>query len=203
LTSSSLFFLSFSSKIMFSRLALALAATATFFTVASAQLQILSPGGSNEWWIANSTNLLTWNCNQNTDPNQQNFTVLVNNPTNPDLPSAFAIISIEENFVCDLLVTASQMGALPAGTGYVVQFANPLNNTDVYVQSASFEIKPFGSTYPSTTASESSSPTSSGSSSSASPTSGKSTTSNDGAILKASMGYATAFAVAVVGIYLL
>jgi len=188
---------------MFSRLALALAATATLFTVASAQLQILSPGGSNEWWIANSTNLLTWNCNQNTDPNQQNFTVLVNNPTNPDLPSAFAIISIEENFVCDLLVTASQMGALPAGTGYVVQFANPLNNTDVYAQSSSFEIKPFGSTYPSTTASESSSPTSTGSGSSASATSGKSTTSNDGAILKASMGYATAFAVAVVGIYLL
>lgn len=26
--------------------------------------------------VANSTNLLTWNCNQNTDPNQQNFTVL-------------------------------------------------------------------------------------------------------------------------------
>jgi len=188
---------------MFSRLALALAVIATLFTVACAQVQILSPGGSNEWWIANSTNLLTWNCNQNTDPNQQNFTVLVQNPTNPQLPSALAIIAIQENFDCSLLVLASQMGALPVGTGYVVEFANPLNSTDVYTTSDAFEIKAMGSAYPSTTASESGSATSTGSSSSASPTSAKSSSSNDGAILQASLGYATAFAAAVVGMYLL
>ncbi|KAJ3912409.1 hypothetical protein F5877DRAFT_72426 [Lentinula edodes] len=182
----SYFFLVTYHKAMMARLPLALAVASTLVHVASAQLQVLSPGGDNLWWVADNENLLVWNCNES---QEQTFTVLVDNP---NMASALAIIAEQPNYVCSLLVTKDQMGGLPVGTGYVVQLANPLNGTDVYAQSSAFEIKAAGSAYPSTTVSPESAtftPSSSGSSSSATTTSSDSTSSssNDGFGVKASM----------------
>ncbi|KAJ3932300.1 MAG: hypothetical protein NXY57DRAFT_129559 [Lentinula lateritia] len=187
---------------MIARLPLALALASALVHVASAQLQVLSPGGDNLWWVADNENLLVWNCNES---QEQTFTVLyvsflslespsffLNRVNNPNMASALAIIAEQPNYVCSLLVTKDQMGGLPVGTGYVVQLANPLNGTDVYAQSSAFEIKAAGSAYPSTTVSPESAtftPSSSGSSSSATATSSNSTSSsNDGFEIKASMG---------------
>jgi hypothetical protein len=190
---------------------IALAAIATLFSVASAQLQILSPGGSNQWWVADTSNLLSWTCQQS---QVQNFTVLYVTPVlsallvivkgifsvaNPDMASPLAIIAQQENFDCTLTVTQNQMGGLSAGNGYTVQFANILNSTDIYTQSSVFEIKPAGSLFPSTTSSEIATSTSAGSAS-ASSSSSKNGASSP---LKASMGYGTAFAVAIAGMFLL
>ncbi|KAJ4468701.1 hypothetical protein J3R30DRAFT_3553405 [Lentinula aciculospora] len=170
---------------MFLRLPLAFAAASALFHAASAQLKVLSPGGDDEWWVADNQNLLVWNCNES---QEQTFTVLV---ANPDMASALAIIAEQPNYVCSLLVTKDQMGGLPVGTGYTVQLANPLNNTDVYAQSSSFEIKDAGSAYPTSTVSPETAtftPSSSGSSSSSTATSSDSTSSNTGSSLQASMG---------------
>jgi hypothetical protein len=168
------------------------AATAALFTVASAQLQVLSPGGSNEWWIQQSENLLTWNCDQS---QEQTFTVLV---ANPNMASPLAIIAQQPNYVCSLLVTKDEMGALVPGTGYTVQLANIFNSTDVYAESSPFEIKAIGSAYPSTTSSEIPSSTSSGSSSTGTPK------PSNSASLKSSMGYATTLLVgAITGTFML
>ncbi|KIK52730.1 hypothetical protein GYMLUDRAFT_103742, partial [Collybiopsis luxurians FD-317 M1] len=124
-----------------------LAAAASALTAVSAQLKVLSPGGPDLWWVADSENLLVWNCNES---QVQSFTVLVNNPS---LEAPLAIIADQPNFVCSLIVTKDQISPLSVGNGYTVELANPLNNTDVYAQSLPFEIKPAGSPYPTTTVS--------------------------------------------------
>ncbi|KAJ3996672.1 hypothetical protein F5050DRAFT_1807559 [Lentinula boryana] len=107
------------------------------------------------------------------------------------MASPLAIIAQQPNYVCSLLVTKDQIGALPVGTGYVVQLANPLNNTDVFAQSSPYEIKAAGSAYPSTTVSPESAtftPSSSGSTSSATASStSEESSSNDAFPLKASL----------------
>lgn len=59
--------------------------------------------------------------------------VLVNSIANSDpkvLVSPQAIIAIEQNFDCSKTIT-QQQESFAVGTGYTIQFANPLNNTDV------------------------------------------------------------------------
>ena len=97
-----------------------------------------------------------------------------------------AIVAIEENFDCSKLITQQQQN-FQVGTGYVIQLANPLNNTNVrpiffsyrlsiaftnsfsilyflplqvYAQSDPFEIKAAGSTFPTSTPLESATATS-------------------------------------------
>ncbi|KAI5121434.1 hypothetical protein M0805_006195 [Coniferiporia weirii] len=130
---------------MVARFALTVAAVAG---IASAQLQVLAPGGPNLWWVAESANNIVWNCNES---QVNNFTVLIAN-SNPDiLVSAEAIVGIQENFDCSETLTTQQVN-FTAATGYTIILANPLNSTDVYATSAAFEIKPLGSTYPATSA---------------------------------------------------
>ncbi|KAG2151161.1 uncharacterized protein EDB93DRAFT_1139496 [Suillus bovinus] len=130
---------------MFRRVAFACAA---LLSVVSAQLTVTSPG-TNDWWVASSTNTLAWTCS--TSP-YLNFTILLANPNSQILPAPLAIIAVQENFDCSKTIT-QQQSAQPAGTGYVVQLANTLNSTDVYAQSQPFEIKALGSSYPTTTTS--------------------------------------------------
>jgi len=184
---------------MIARLPVVLAAVSALFTVASAQLQILSPGGPNEWWVANNENLLVWNCNES---QQQNWTVLV---SNPNMPSPLAIIAEQPNFVCSLLVSKDQMGALVPATGYTVLFASIFNSSDVFATSAAFEIKAANSPYPTSTVSPETAtftPSSSGSGSQATSNPSK---SNDGASLKVAILPAAFVAVAgiITGIFVL
>lgn len=50
------------------------------------------------------------------------------------LSAPIAIIAIENNYDCSRTITQDQANQ-PAGTGYMIQLANPLNQTDVRVSS--------------------------------------------------------------------
>lgn len=163
-------------------------ARAAIFAVAasvmsvSAQLQILAPGGPNLWWVAQSENNIVWNCQES---QFQNFTILVANG-NPDvLVSPEAIIAIEPNFNCDIMITTQQAN-LPVADNYTVQFANPLNSSDIYAQSQPFAIMALGAAYPATSATPTASGTATGSSSSTG--SAASVTKSSGASLNAVAG---------------
>jgi len=122
---------------------LALASLSTL-TGINADLQITSPSSST-WWVAKSQNVLQWTCH---DTNITQFTVLISN-TDPKIAVApLAIIGVQNNFDCSLIITQDQANQ-PAGTGWLVLLANILNQTDVYATSQPFEIKPLGSLYPS------------------------------------------------------
>ncbi|OCB87772.1 hypothetical protein A7U60_g5095 [Sanghuangporus baumii] len=137
---------------MLARTAFLLAALAASV---SAQLTILSPGGSDLWWavlmddfechvVANSENNIVWTCD--TSP-VQNFTILVANSDQSVLVSPLAVVAVQQNFDCSRTLTTQQVN-FTTGTGYSVILADPINSTNVYAQSEEFEIKPVGSTYP-------------------------------------------------------
>lgn len=130
---------------------------------ADSGLSIVVPGGSELWWVGDASNNIVWTCQ--TSP-FSNFTVLVANQDPKILASPIAVIAIENNYDCSKTIIPDQSN-LTAATGYIVQFANTLNETDVYAQSQPFEIKAPGSTYPATSATPSASGTSTGTASSA------------------------------------
>jgi len=139
-----------------------------------AALSITDPG-PNAWWVENSVNLLQWTCH---DPDiLAQYTVVVFGPG--ALVSGLPIISQLNNADCSESIPANSN--FPAGSNYSIALTNPLNRTDILAQS-SFEVKPFGSVYPtsasptaSATVSETNTGTPSGSTTtgSASPTSSK------------------------------
>ncbi|KAI6145730.1 hypothetical protein EDD17DRAFT_1879723 [Pisolithus thermaeus] len=128
-------------------------------SAASAQLTVTNPS-SNSWWVAQSSNTLAWTCN--TSP-YSNFTILLANSNPSVLVEPIAIIAIEENYDCSQTIT-QQQSTQPAASGYTVLLANPLNSSDVYATSETFEIKALGSSYPATSSASSPSGTSSSSS---------------------------------------
>ncbi|KAL5514300.1 hypothetical protein ACEPAG_2388 [Sanghuangporus baumii] len=151
---------------MFARSAFLLAALATSV---SAQLTILSPGGPDLWWVANSENNIVWTCN--TSP-VQNFSILVANSNPSVLVSPLAVVAVQQNFDCSRTLTTQQVN-FTTGTGYTVIFADPINSTNVYAQSQEFEVRSAGSPYPD----PSSTPTGSGSASATGSGSGTATAS--------------------------
>lgn len=164
-------------------------AAAALLGAASAQLTITNPS-SDSWWVAQSSNTLVWTCDTST---YTNFTVLLANSNPSILVQPIAIIAIEQNYDCSKTITQQQSSQTPS-TGYTVLFANPLNNSDVFATSQSFEIKALGSSYPATSASSSATGTSSASSSS-------STGKSSGAMAQyvpAGVGMAIALAMGVV-----
>ncbi|KAG5643041.1 hypothetical protein DXG03_001653 [Asterophora parasitica] len=143
-----------------------LAVAAAVAGAAVAEFQILSPG-ADVWWVAKSLNTLSWTCN---DPSAlATFTVLVANKDPKILTDPLAIIGVQNNFDCSKTITQDQLSA-PAGTGYTIQFASTLNRTDVFATSQEFEIKPLGSSYPTSTPGlPAASPSTSGSGASSAP----------------------------------
>jgi uncharacterized protein YlxW (UPF0749 family) len=93
------------------------------------------------------------------------------------------------------------MSNQPAGTGYLILLANPLNSSDIYATSKPFEIKALGSAYPpaSATPRESGYETASASATGAGASQSQRAS---GAILpfKASAGYGIAAAAALLGL---
>ncbi|KAH9477573.1 hypothetical protein JR316_0009795 [Psilocybe cubensis] len=150
-------------KSILPRAAFVLASAAS---VANAQNQIKITAPSKDiWWVAKSTNVLTWDCNNSP---VDSFTISISNPDPKLLPDIMPFISVQQNSQCSILVSQDQANQ-PAGTGYVITFSNILNLTDVVGTSDPFEIKPLGSLYPSQVT-----PTANASSS-ASPTGGSDT----------------------------
>lgn len=113
-------------------------------SLVAAQFRVTMPG-SNNWWVARSTNVLEWTCREANAPAQ--FTVLIGNSDPTILVQPLAIIAQQNNFDCSIIITQDQANQA-AGQGYTIYLANPLNNTDVYAASEPFEIKPLGSLYP-------------------------------------------------------
>ncbi|KAM5533555.1 hypothetical protein V8D89_012771 [Ganoderma adspersum] len=115
---------------------------------AAAQLTILTPGGPDLWWIAQSDNVVAWTCK--TSP-YTNFTVLIANSDPKVLVAPQAFIAQQNNFDCSKLITKDQINLTPS-TGYTIQLADPFNETHVYAESQPFEIKALGSAYPASSA---------------------------------------------------
>ncbi|OJT02836.1 hypothetical protein TRAPUB_6692 [Trametes pubescens] len=113
-----------------------------------AQLEIISPGGPNLWWVAGSDNVVSWTCR--TSP-FTNFTVLIANSDPKVLTAPQAFIAQQNNFDCSKLITKDQINQAP-GTGYTIQLANIFNETDIFAESEPFEIKAIGSSYPASSA---------------------------------------------------
>jgi len=136
-------------------------------TFAAAQdLFAITQPSSEIWWVAKSSNVMTWDCQ--TDPSITNFTVLINNTNPAVLAAPLAFIAMLANSDCSYAVSQNQVNEGPA-TGYTLLFADPLNNTNVYATSQLFEIKALGSAYPTTTGLAASGTATSSSSSSATP----------------------------------
>lgn len=117
---------------------------ATFAVAQGSSFSILSPS-SEIWWVAKSENVMKWDCNSTAAIADKVFTVLI---LSPGAASALAIIAMQQNSDCSKVITQDQANQ-PAGKGFVLQLANPANNTDVYASSEPFEIKALGSLYPS------------------------------------------------------
>jgi len=107
---------------------------------------IINPN-STVWWVANSVNVMRWDCDSPQAKNVNNFTVLFQTPTTPPL----AIVAIQNNDQCSITISKEKVNA-PAANGYFLLLADPRNNTNVYAKSQPFEIKALGSAYPSTSA---------------------------------------------------
>ncbi|WVW83975.1 hypothetical protein I302_105998 [Kwoniella bestiolae CBS 10118] len=124
----------------------------------SAQLTVTEPR-ADHWWVANSLNTLAW---EGSSPDQ--FSVFLSNPDTNVLTSLLALTSV--TYAYDRSKTINPGGITPSG-GYTILLTNPLNSSDIYARSETFEIKAEGSTYPPQTpapgASGSPSPSGSGS----------------------------------------
>jgi len=167
----------------------ALLVLASLSSVVNADLVITQPS-SDIWWVAKSQNVIAWTCH---DTSIVDFTVLVNNSDPKLAVSPLAVIAIQQNFDCSITITQDQANQ-PAGTGWTILFADPLNNTNVYATSQPFEIKPLGSAYPSqaiTSGNGTAGPSATDSSNTAKPTSAASTITLGGKSLLAgvAMGF--------------
>jgi len=149
---------------LFTRLSLLALASTLASTVAG--LQIIAPGGSNLWWVAQSDNNLVWDCS---DKTYDSFNVVIANPNVNVLTAPLTIYATLPNYVCSKLMPAAQL-TVPAATNYTISLTDILNTTHIYATSQPFEIKPLGSSYPD----PSSTPSLGGSSGTPSSTSGSS-----------------------------
>jgi len=164
-------------------------------SLAAAQFKVTMPAAEN-WWVAGSTNVLAWDCQAANAP--QTFTVLITNQDLSQYPAPLAIIAIQNNYDCSILITQNQASQAP-GTGYEILLANPLNNTDVYARSEQFEIKRLGERYPSQEAAASSSASAAAASASASKAASEGKDNKDNGAV-ASGRVAAAFLMGAVGV---
>ncbi|KIY47122.1 hypothetical protein FISHEDRAFT_45945 [Fistulina hepatica ATCC 64428] len=154
-----------------------LAASSLLTGVVRASLEIISPGGPDLWWVADSSNVISWSCEASP---YSNFSIYLSNTNVDILTGPIGIIAVQENYDCSKEVTQQQADQ-PAATGYSILFTNPLNTSQIWAQSEAFEIKALGAAYPTTTVtggSSSATGSSSGSASTSSSSSGSGLKSN-------------------------
>ncbi|KAH9992297.1 hypothetical protein BJV77DRAFT_906702, partial [Russula vinacea] len=106
--------------------------------MAQGQFEILTPGGPNLWWVAQSQNTMAWTCHTNLPAATGSaFQLLINNTNPAILTAAEAIIANVPIADCSLTVT-QQQAALTPSTGYTL----------IYAVSQPFEVKALGASYP-------------------------------------------------------
>ncbi|KAK6910038.1 hypothetical protein L486_00307 [Kwoniella mangroviensis CBS 10435] len=151
----------------------------------SAQLTVTEPR-ADHWWVAQSLNTLAW---EGSSPDQ--FSVFLSNTDTNVLTSILALTSV--TYAYDRSKTINPGGVTPSG-GYTILLTNPLNSSDVYAKSETFEIKAVGSTYPpqgssaGSSASASGSGTASGSAASSAASASASSTGSNSAGTKLDVG---------------
>ncbi|WWC70045.1 uncharacterized protein I206_103989 [Kwoniella pini CBS 10737] len=114
---------------------------ALLFTLGAvkAELKITQPT-ADHWWVAQSLGTLAWD---GISPDQ--FSVFLSNSDTNVLTSLLALTSI--TYAYDTSKTINPGSITPSG-GYTILLTNPLNSSDVYAKSETFEIKAVGSAYP-------------------------------------------------------
>jgi len=130
---------------MFSRLATCFVVLASAL-YANAAITILAPG-PDYWWVSNEQNLFSWTCGSQYNEGYTNFTVLINNASPSTFNGPQALISIQWDYQCSVLVPPTATAGIPAATGYTLSFADVFNSTHVLATSQPFEIKAYGSAY--------------------------------------------------------
>jgi len=150
--------------------AVALAVTAYAQTSAAVDpagqgLSVTQPS-SSVWWVQGGQNTLAWTC-RNTQIST--FTVVVMNSNPQILAAPEAYLANLKNADCSELIQPNQF--TPA-TGYTIGLANPLNQSDYYAISETFEIKAAGAAYASVTTTDIGGTPTASNSGGASPTSG-------------------------------
>jgi len=123
-----------------------------FATFAAAQsppnaFNITQPS-STIWWVGQSINVMAWDCQSPEAIAFNNFTILISNVNANVFTGELAFIAIQANDQCSVNISPDQVNQNP-GPGYILSFANIINETEVYASSQQFEIKPLGSLYPS------------------------------------------------------
>jgi len=105
-----------------------------------AAVSINFPSAST-WWVADSTNLLSWTCRVPGAPSQYN--VVVYGPG--ALAVGLVILGPVPDVDCSIITPAN--GDLTAGSNYQVALVDSANATDIVAKSDVFTIKPEGSPY--------------------------------------------------------
>ncbi|KAG8909265.1 hypothetical protein FRC00_010420 [Tulasnella sp. 408] len=98
----------------------------------------ISGPSSEKYWVFGSSNQITWGYSQG-DPTSVSVNIV--NPSNDVLNGDFSISEFVT--ISDESYTVTNVTLRP-GTGYVVNFINPKNNSEIYASSAPFEVKPAG-----------------------------------------------------------
>ncbi|KAF9073226.1 hypothetical protein BDP27DRAFT_1319067 [Rhodocollybia butyracea] len=156
-----------------------LAAAALLPAYASATFSISSPSGS-EFWVFNRSNAVNWTSTAG-DPTEFNIDII--NTNSSILNGAFSIAPSVAN---SLSFVISNVTLVP-GDGYIMQFVNVSDPTQVFVNSSAFTVMPNG-TAPAPPVTGSSSASGNGSSGSATSGSGSSTASGSSASPSATNG---------------
>jgi len=151
------------------------------FAAAQNDFQITNPSSSS-WWVAKSENVLAWDCSSSQASIDNNFTVLINNINPSVFQGPLAVIAVQSNTACSIDVSQDQVSQ-PAGTGYIITMADPLNNTHVFATSDQFQIKPLGSLYPSQVSSSASGASGTNTGSGSLPSNSVTSSSSNGAAL--------------------
>jgi len=111
----------------------------TLLTLAASSLAISISGPSaSAFWVQFTSNTITWSFSSG-DPNPVDITVTNSNDT--FLNGAFSIarnLDVSNGSFTVTNVTLKQ------GTGYVVNFVSPTNQTQIFASSAAFDVKPPG-----------------------------------------------------------
>jgi len=132
---------------------LSLLALSAFLPAALSNITISDPS-STLYWVQFQSNTISWGFDQG-DPSP--ISIIITNSNNSFLNGAFSIAQFVD--VSQQTFIVSNV-TLKVGTGYVVNFVNPSNASDVFALSDQFEVKPNGTTLAPTPSHSSSSSTS-------------------------------------------
>jgi len=122
---------------MFVKLFVGVLATLAAVPAAVSALTITGPS-SDYYWVFGQSNTIQWTTSSG-DPNPISITI-----TNPDNSILNGVFSIAQNVSVDTSFFTVTNVTLRPDSGYIVNFVNPTNGSDVYASSSGFTVQPAG-----------------------------------------------------------